>query len=83
LFDFLTIQIADKDIGRKEELERTLEYLSQKFEHLEMVNDLPKYLEQREFVANRALEVRSASMTYLALTVRHDGTALGTPGTTG
>jgi hypothetical protein len=43
-----------------------LEYLSQQFAYLEMVNVLPDDLEQREFVANRALDVRSAAMTYLA-----------------
>ena len=79
---FLTIQIADKEIGRKEELERTLEYLSQQFAHLELVNVLPDDLEQRDFVVNRALDVRSASMMYLAVTIRHDATPLGTPGTT-
>jgi len=79
---FLTIQIADKEIGRKEELKRTLEYLSQQFAHLEMVKVLPNDLEQREFVANRALDVRSASMTYLAFMICHDATPLGTPGTT-
>ena len=75
------IQIADKEIGRKEELKRTLEYLSQQFAHLEMVNVLPDDLEQREFVANRALDVRSASMMYLAFMIRHNATPLGTPGT--
>jgi hypothetical protein len=80
-FDFLTIQIADKVIGRKEELGRTLECLSQQFEHLEMVNVLPEDLEHREFVVNRALDDRSASMMYLAVMIRHDATPLGTPGT--
>lgn len=46
-----------------------------------MVNVLPYDLEQREFVVNRALDVRSASMIYLAVSIRHQGTPLGTPGT--
>jgi hypothetical protein len=82
LFNFLIIQITDKEIGRKEELARTLEYLSQQFAHLELMNVLPDDLEQREFVANRALDVRSASMMYLAVMIRHDATPLGTPGIT-
>ena len=81
LFAFLTIQIADKEIGRKEQVGRTLEYLSHQFAHLELVNVLPADLEQRDFVTNRALDVRSASMIYLAITIRHDATPLGTPGT--
>ena len=47
-----------------------------------MMKVLPDELEQREFVVNRALDVRSASMMYLAVSVRHDTTPLGTPGTT-
>lgn len=81
VFDLLTIQIADKEIGRKEELKRTLEYLSQQFAQLELVNVLPNDLEQREFVANRALDVWSASMLYLAFIIRHDATPHGIPGT--
>jgi len=45
-----------------------------------MVKLLPDDLEQRDFVINRALDVRSASMTYLAVTIRHDATPFGTPG---
>lgn len=82
LFDSLIIQIADKEIGRKKDIERTLEYLSQQFAHLEMMNFLPNDLEQRDFVINRALDVRSASMIYLAIWIRHDATPFGTPGTT-
>jgi hypothetical protein len=37
-------------------------------------------LEQREFVINRALDVRSATMLFLALNIRHDSTFLGIPG---
>jgi hypothetical protein len=81
LRSFLMTQIADKEIGRKEELERTLEYISQQFAQLETVNFLPDDLEQREFVINRAMDVRSASMIYLALSIHHDETSLGTAGT--
>jgi len=45
------------------------------------MNILPDDLEQRGFVVNRALDVRSASMMYLAVTIRHDATSLGIPGT--
>jgi len=45
------------------------------------VKVLPDELDQREFVVNRALDVRSASMMYLAVSIRHNATPLGTPGT--
>ena len=57
-----------------------MEYLSQQFAHLEMMNVLPDDLEQRDLVVNRALDVRSAAMMYLAVRIRHDATTLGTPG---
>ena len=45
-----------------------------------MVKVLPDDLEQRDFVINRALDVRSASMTYLAIMIRHDSIRFGIPG---
>ena len=45
-----------------------------------MVNVLPEDLEEREFIANRALDVRSASLMYLAFMIRHNATPLGTSG---
>lgn len=42
---------------------------------------LPGDLKEREFVINRAMDVRSASMKYLAVSIRHDATRFGTPGT--
>ena len=74
------MQIAEKEIARKRELNATLEHLSKQFAHLELVNVLPDDLEQRDFIVNRALDVRSASMMYLAISIRHDATPLGTPG---
>jgi hypothetical protein len=59
-----------------------LDYLFQLFSHLKIVKVLPEDLEQRDFVVNRALDVRSASMIYLAVMIRHDSTPFGTPGIT-
>jgi hypothetical protein len=73
--------IADKEIERKEGLEKILEDLSQTFARLAVINDLPEDLKQREFVVNCALDVCSASMAYLAINVKHDSTVGGTAGT--
>jgi len=48
--------------------------------HLGVINDIPEDLNQREAVVNRALDVRSAAMNYLAITIRHHATPLGTLG---
>lgn len=57
-----------------------MEYLSHQFAFLEIVKALPDDMDHREFVVNRALDVRSASMIYLASMVRHNATAFGTTG---
>jgi hypothetical protein len=46
----------------------TLDFMSQQ---LEILSVLPDDLEQRQSVINRALDVRSASMVYLAVSIRH------------
>ena len=71
------MQIADKEVGRKAEVERTLNFMYQQLEQLEILDTLPEELEQRESVVNRAIDVRSAAMIYLAVNIRHQTTALG------
>jgi hypothetical protein len=74
------MQIADKEVGRKEEVERTLNFMYQQLEQLEILNILPEELEQRVSVINRAIDVRSAAMIYLAVNIHHQTTALGDMG---
>jgi hypothetical protein len=74
-------QIADKEIARKKELDKLLDFMCQQLEQLEVIESIPKDLQQLESLVNRALDVRSACMTYLALSIRHDATILGTTGT--
>jgi hypothetical protein len=57
-----------------------LEYMCQQFEQLEIVHGLPENLQQRESVVNRAMDVRSACMVYLAAHISHDATLFGTLG---
>jgi hypothetical protein len=54
----------------------------QQLEQLEILDILPKELEQREYVFNRAIDVRSAAMIYLAVNIHHQATALGDIGKT-
>jgi hypothetical protein len=76
------VQIADKEVGRKEEFERTLNFMYQTLEQLEILDILPETLEQRESVVNRAIDVRSAAMMYLAVNIHHQTTPLGDMGKT-
>jgi hypothetical protein len=76
----LTDQEADQELSRKEELDHALDYFAQQLEELEVVSVLPEDIEQRDYVLNRALDVRSASMMYLAVLFHHGSTVFGTPG---
>jgi hypothetical protein len=73
--------MTEKEIARKNELLEVLETISQLMEQLAILEVLPDDLEQREFVCNRALDVRSASMIYLAVRIRHHSIRGGIPGT--
>ena len=46
-----------------------MDYMSQQMEQLMILDVLPDDLEQREFVINRAFDVRSATMLFLALNI--------------
>ena len=49
-------------------------------EQLQVLDVLPDDLVQRDFVINRALDMRSASMVYLAVSIRHHSRRGGIPG---
>ena len=49
-------------------------------EQLAVLNALPDDLDNADFVLNRALDVRSAAMLYLALVIRNEATSFGIPG---
>ena len=70
----------EKELKRKDELQDVLEFIAQQFSQLAVLKTIPDDLEQREFVVNRALDVRSAAMSYLATSIRHDSTPGGIPG---
>ena len=58
----------------------TLDYISQQFAQLSVLAALPSDIEEREFIVNRALDVRSAAMLHLAISIRYDSAPLGTLG---
>jgi hypothetical protein len=72
---------VDKELTRKEELTKSLDYICHQVGQLEVVDAIPPDLEQLDIVINRAIDVRSAAMRYLASQIQHDATKLGTTGT--
>ena len=57
-----------------------LEYLYQELEQLAIVKQLPESVDQREAVVNRALDIRSSCMVYLAQHISHQSTQFGVIG---
>ena len=50
------------------------------FGQLAAVKGIPQDISQHEDVINRAIDVRSAAMNYIAITIRHHSTPFGTIG---
>lgn len=73
------MKIVEDELARKEKLGRELEYMWQILGRLEVIKDLPDDLEHRS-LTNRAIDVRSAVMLYLAVQITHDDNPLGTVG---
>ena len=65
---------------RKRDFETTLDYMCQQLEQLTIIDRLPEDLEQLESLVNRAMDVRTAFMVYLATHMGHDTTPLGNIG---
>ena len=74
------IQIAESETARKSEFETTLDYMCQQLEQLAIIDSLPEDLGQLECIVNRAMDVRSAFMIYLATHISHETTPLGNLG---
>ena len=59
---------------------KTLDYLCLQLGELDVATIVPDDLERYDIVINRAIDVRTACMQYLASHIRHDATPLGTIG---
>jgi hypothetical protein len=59
----------------------TLDYMCQQLEQLDIVRILPGELEDYRSVINRAVDIRSACMLYIAYHVQHEQTNFGILGT--
>jgi hypothetical protein len=56
-----------------------LDFMVQQLDRLTIVESMPEDVDSA-MVVNRALDVRSACLVYLALNIRHEATPLGTVG---
>ena len=68
-------------MARNNDLASTLDCISQQLDQLAVLTVLPEDVTKRESMINRALDVHSASLLFLAVSIRHDSTWGGIPGT--
>jgi hypothetical protein len=65
------IDASEKEIARRAEFERSLDYISQQLELLKTVNQLSDAEKKSAPVVNRATDVFSAVLRYIAANVHH------------
>lgn len=63
-----------------DEVMRIFEVLSRLFGELKVIKQIPEDLQYGDEVINRAIEIRTASMKYIAVTIHHLSTPFGTIG---
>jgi hypothetical protein len=73
-------QIADREIARREEIEKTLDYIHRQLGQLEVTAHFPDALTPTTAVINRALDVKSAVLVYISVHIRHESNTLGIVG---
>jgi len=74
------MQIADRELGRRDDIEKTLDYISRQLGQLQIIESLPTVNVPSQALINSAMDVRSAVMRYLAVQIRHESNALGVVG---
>jgi hypothetical protein len=62
-------------------VEEKFEYISRQLGQLVIINRLPETKVQSDQVVNRAMDVLSAALTYIAVHVKHESNLLGILGT--
>ena len=72
--------MAEKEAARQKDLLFTLDYISQQLDQLAVLSVLPEDVIHRESIINRALDVHTASVLFLAVSIRHESTWGGIPG---
>ena len=57
-----------------------LDYIDRQLQQLRIVQDLPENSVSPDVLVNRAMDVRSASMNYVAVHIHHESQTYGTAG---
>lgn len=69
--------MAEREIKRKEEIEKTLDYIYRQLGQLTAIQSLPDSVVPPQALINRATDVKSAVLVYVAVHIRHEGIRCG------
>jgi RecJ-like exonuclease len=72
--------MADRELKRRDEIEKRLDYISQQLGQLQIIKNLPDVKVMSQTLINSAMDVRSAVMRYLAIQIRHESSHFGIMG---
>ena len=64
------IEAGEKEISRRKDFEKTLDYISQQLELLQVIDSLSEAEMRSPLVVNRATDVFAAVLRYIAVNVR-------------
>lgn len=77
IFSMLIVKIADREISRKVEVEKTLNFIHRQLGQLNVIHNLPKTEVPPTALINRSIDVKSAALTYIAVHLRYVTRRLG------
>lgn len=73
----LITKIAECEILRKAEVEKTLNFIHRQLGNLNVIHNLPESQELPVELENRAIDVKSAALTYIAVHLHHESSRMG------
>ena len=77
----LTPKIGDREVNRKELIQKNVDYICRQLGQLNVIEGLPDTNDnQPKQLSNRATDVLSASLNYLAVHIRRDSGRFGLVG---
>jgi hypothetical protein len=69
--------MADRELKRRGEIEKGLDYISRQLGQLKVIENLPNVEVMSQNLINSAMDVRSSVMRYLAIHIRHESRHFG------
>jgi hypothetical protein len=69
--------MADRELKRRDEIEKGLDYISRQLGQLQIIETLPSAEVMSQTLINSAMDVRTSVMRYIAIQIRHESRHFG------